>query len=87
MPHPDHGPLGVPAVQCGPAGSNQAWLMLVRWPGTSVPVAAAAVPLQSAGRQSGNRARHPAELADWRELAVLAHRPAEQLLRVGVDRV
>src|SRR6201993_3449907 len=42
---------------------------------------------RSAGRQSGNRAGHPAELADRRELAALAHGPAEYLLRVGVDRV
>src|SRR6266571_9564617 len=44
-------------------------------------------PSESAGRQSGHRVGHPAELADRRELAVLAHGPAEQLLRVGVDRV
>src|SRR5246127_5695202 len=44
-------------------------------------------PSASAGRQSGNCAGHPAELADLRELAVLAHGPAAQLLRVGVDRV
>src|SRR5215475_8638146 len=44
-------------------------------------------PAESAGRQSGNRAGHPAEFADRRELAGLAHGPAEQLLRVGVDRV
>jgi hypothetical protein len=45
------------------------------------------MPAESAGCQSGNRVGHPAELADRRELAMLAHRPAEQLLRVGVDRV
>src|SRR5689334_13399613 len=44
-------------------------------------------PGESAGRQSGHRVGHPAELADRRELAALAHGPAEQLLRVGVDRV
>src|SRR5213592_698933 len=44
-------------------------------------------PGESAGRQSGHRVGHPAELADWRELAALAYGPAEQLLRVGVDRV
>src|ERR1700751_1986628 len=44
-------------------------------------------PSVSAGRQSGDRAGHPAELADRRELAILAHGPAAQLLRVGVDRV
>ena len=41
----------------------------------------------SAGRQSGNRVGHPAELADRPEAAALAHSPAAQLLRVGVDRV
>src|SRR6516225_1589031 len=41
----------------------------------------------SAGCQPGNGAGYPAELADLRELAALAHGPAEQLLRVGVDRV
>src|SRR5215472_15542886 len=44
-------------------------------------------PAESAGRQSGNRAGDPAELADRRELASLAHSPAEHLPRVGVDRV
>src|SRR5690349_25052101 len=44
-------------------------------------------PGESAGRQSGHRVGHPAELADRHELATLAHGPAEQLLRVGVDRV
>ena len=44
-------------------------------------------PCASAGRQSGHRVGHPAELADRRELAALAHRPPEQFLRVGVDRV
>src|SRR5215472_5284960 len=44
-------------------------------------------PPESASRQSGNRVGHPADLADRRELAALAHGPAEQLLRVGVDRV
>ena len=44
-------------------------------------------PGESAGRQSGYRVGHPAELADRRELAALAHRPPEQFLRVGVDRV
>src|SRR5437016_828713 len=44
-------------------------------------------PCESAGRQSGHRVGHAAELADRRELAALAHGPAEQLLRVGVDRV
>ena len=41
----------------------------------------------SAGGQSGDRAGYPVVLASWRELAVLAHSPAEQLLRVGVDRI
>src|SRR5260370_25941225 len=40
---------------------------------------------ESAGRQSGDGVGHPAEFADRRELAALAHSPAEQLLRVGVD--
>src|SRR6516162_3975680 len=44
-------------------------------------------PLESAGRQPGNRVGHPADFADRRELATLAHGPAEQLLRVGVNRV
>src|SRR6516164_1652467 len=44
-------------------------------------------PPESAGGQSGNRAGHPAELADRRELATRADGPAEQLLRVGMDRV
>ena len=44
-------------------------------------------PSESASRQSGNRVGHPAELADRSELAALAHGPAAQLLRVGVNRV
>ena len=45
------------------------------------------LPPDSAGRESGYRIGHSLELAGRRELAVLAHSPAEQLLRVGVDRV
>src|SRR5438477_9155598 len=53
------------------------------WPGGGIKPR----PPQSAGRQPGNRAGYPAELAGRRELAALAHAPGEQLLRVGVDRV